>query len=59
MVMPKGNIWWKNITPRMCVIEHDHYFEVRDGRKRYVANWSSFDAHKAQRTLKRRARKGC
>jgi len=59
MAMPKGNIYWKQIPTSACVIEHPRYFEVRVGRKRFVANWGGQDASMAQIALKRRAQKGC
>jgi len=52
MPMPKGNIYWKHVLPTMRVIEHPTFFEVVDGRKRYVANWGSSDAREAQGWLK-------
>ena len=57
--MPKGNIFWKDIPEDACVIDHRSYFEVKHGRKRYVANWSSRDARKAQSSLLKMAKKRC
>lgn len=59
MTWPKNNIFWKDIPDGACVIDHKSYFEVRHGRKRYVANWSSRDARQAQRTLMRLSKKRC
>ena len=58
MAMPAGNMFWRNIPARAKVHEHPNYFEVVDGKKRYVANWSSQDAREAQDWLKRRAAGG-
>lgn len=55
MAMPAGNMFWRDIPVRAKVREHGNYFEVIDGKKRYVANWSSQDAREAQAWLKRRA----
>jgi len=55
MAMPKGNMFWRDIPTSAIVREHPTYFEVVDGKKRYVANWSSQDAREAQAALKRRA----
>lgn len=55
MAMPKGNMFWRDIPTSAIVREHPTYFEVIDGKKHYVANWSSQDAREAQAALKRRA----
>jgi len=55
MAMPAGNMFWRDIPARAKVREHTNYFEVVDGKKRYVANWSSQDAREAQAWLKDRA----
>ena len=56
--MPAGNMFWRDIPAKAKVREHRNYFEVIDGKKHYVANWSSQDAREAQAWLKRRAAGG-
>ena len=58
MAMPAGNMFWRDVPARAKVREHRNYFEVIDGKKRYVANWSSQDAREAQAWLKQRASGG-
>jgi len=60
----QGNIFWRNITSKMCVVDHGRFFEVKEPRsgrttKRYVAYWDGQTARAAQEFLKRRAAKGC
>lgn len=63
--MPSGNMEWTRIPPGACVIErrslrgNNGWYEVKVGRKRYVAFWGSRDAAEAQRTLTRLARRPC
>jgi len=54
-----GNLWWKDVksTDQVMNWGGKAWIAVRDG-KRYLVNWSSYDASEAQAFLKKRASKG-
>jgi len=55
--LPKGNIYWKQVTKDDDVEAGKGVFIVTQKGKKYVANWSSNDAQKAQQFLLQQSNK--
>ena len=55
--LPKGNIYWKQVTKDDDVEVGKGVFIVTQKGKKYVANWGSNDAQKAQQFLLQQSKK--